>query len=95
VNNNNNFNKILELLDSLPIQEIEVSDKIRLYREIQRRFGIDSLSIQVLGGTQMIGNSIQISISDKSAIGDLVEALVHNFGKEAALEIVKKAVEKL
>ncbi len=88
--------KFLNQIDALEIDKLSIDERVRLYKGIQRKFGIDSsLNVQTLGGSQMIGNTIQINICDRSSLSDLMTTLVDQLGKEGMLELLKILLDKI
>ena len=88
--------EILKQIDSIEIDGLSVDEKVRLYKGLLKKLGIDSsLNIQTLGGSQMIGNTIQINICDRMAMSDLVTTLVDKLGKEAVVELISAVLSKI
>jgi hypothetical protein len=90
------IDEILKQIDSVEVDNLSIDDKVRLYKKLLKKFGIDSsFNMQTLGGSQMIGNTIQINICDRTAMSDLISTLVDKLGKEAVVEIISIILEKI
>lgn len=88
--------EILEQIDSIEIDGLSVDDKVRLYKRLLKKLGVDSnFNVQTLGGSQMIGNTIQINICDHTAMSDIVTTLVDKLGKEAVIELISVVLDKI
>jgi hypothetical protein len=83
---------VIQAIEQLP-NDISAGDKARLFKEVQKKLGL-SMNTQVLGGTQILGSTIQINICDRSSFKDLAETLVEVFGKDAAMDLIKAILQK-
>ena len=89
------FNDWVGTFESLPLEDLSVEEKAKLYKILQKKLGFDALApTQVLGGTQLVG-VVQFNVFDKEALRELITALIENFGQEAAIEVVKAVIAKL
>ena len=90
------IDEILKQINSVEVDSLSIDDKVRLYKGLLKKFGIDSsFNLQTLGGSQMIGNTIQINICDRTAMSELISTLVDKLGKEAVIEIISIILEKI
>ncbi len=90
------IDEILKEIEAINLDGMTASDKARLYKELSKKFGIESgLNVQTLGGSQMIGNTIQFNICDRSALPELIDKLVETLGKEAVTELIKILLAKI
>ena len=88
--------EILKEIEAINLDGISISDKARLYKELLKKFGIDAATnVQTLGGSQMIGNTIQFNLCDRGALPELIDALVEKLGKEAVMELMKIVLSKI
>lgn len=88
--------EILKQLDEINLDGMAEVDKVRLYQELTKKFGIDSQKfMQMLGGSQMIGNTIQFNICDSSALPALIDSLTDKLGKEVVVELIKVLLDKI
>jgi hypothetical protein len=90
------IDEILQQLDAVNLDGMTVADKARLYKELSKKFGLESgMNVQTLGGSQMIGNTIQFNLCDRSALPELIDKLVEKLGKEAVTELIKILLQKI
>ena len=86
---------ILKQIDDIDLESLSVDDKSRLYKALQKKFGIDSsMNIHTLGA-QMMANKIQINMCDSSSMADLVSTLIERLGKDTVIELIKAVVDKI
>ena len=90
------IDEILEKFDTVNVEGLTVVEKARLYKELSKKFGLDpATNVQTLGGSQMIGNTIQFNLCDRTALPELIDKLVEKSGKEAVTELIKILLEKI
>ena len=51
--------------------------------------------MQTLGGSQIIGSSVQFYFSENNSVTDLISILVDKLGKESAVDLIRLILEKL
>ena len=91
----NSLEAILKQIDGIDLKGLSIDDKSRLYKALQRKFGIDSsLNVHTLGA-QMVANKIQINMCDSSSMSDLVSTLIEQLGKETVIELIKAVLDKI
>lgn len=91
----NSLEAILKQIDGIDLKGLSIDDKSRLYKALQRKFGIDSsMNVHTLGA-QMVANKIQINMCDSSSMSDLVSTLIEQLGKETVIELIKAALDKI
>jgi hypothetical protein len=90
------LNKLLEHIKGFEVDGLSPDDKARLFKTLQKKLGIDSsLNVQTLGGSQIIGSSVQFYFSEKSSAAELISILVEKLGKDSAVELIRLVLEKL
>ena len=88
--------ELLQQIQGFEVDDLSVDDKARLFKALQKKLGIDSsLNVQTLGGSQIIGSSVQFYFSENSSVADLITILVDKLGKESAVDIIRLILEKL
>ena len=91
----NSLEAILKQIDGIDLKGLSIDDKSRLYKALQRKFGIDSsMNVHTLGA-QMVANKIQINMCDSSSMSDLVSSLIEQLGKETVIELIKAVLDKI
>ena len=91
----NSLEAILKQIDGIDLKGLSIDDKSRLYKALQRKFGIDSsMNVHTLGA-QMVANKIQINMCDSSSMSDLVSTLIEQLGKETVIELIKAVLDKI
>lgn len=89
------LDSILKQIDDIDLENLSVDDRARIYKAIQRKFGIDSsMNIHTLGA-QMMANKIQINVCDSSSMSDLVSVLIEKLGKENVVQLIKAVLDKI
>ncbi len=72
------IDKILKQLDSVNLDGMTATDKARLFKELSKKFGFEAgLNVQTLGVSQMIGNTIQFNLCDRTALPELIDKLAY------------------
>jgi hypothetical protein len=90
------LNKLLEHIEGFEVDGLSPDDKARLFKTLQKKLNLDSsLNVQTLGGSQIIGSSVQFYFSEKSSVAELVSILVEKLGKDSAVDIIRLVLEKL
>jgi len=90
------LNKILEQIEGFDVDNLSPEDKTRLSKALQKKLGLNSgLNVQTLGGSQIIGSSVQFYFSENGSVADLISVLVDKFGQESAIDLIRIALEKL
>ena len=88
--------ELLQQIEGFEVDSLSIDDKARLFKALQKKLGIDSsLNVQTLGGSQIIGSSVQFYFSENSSVADLITILVDKLGKESAVDIIRLILEKL
>lgn len=88
--------EILSQIESFDVDNLSVEDKTRLSKALQKKLGFNSgLNVQTLGGSQIIGSSVQFYFSENGSVTDLISVLVDKFGQESAIELIRIALGKL
>jgi hypothetical protein len=88
--------EILREIENINLDGISKTDKARLYSELLKKFGLESATnVQTLGGSQMIGNTIQFNICDRNALPELIDTLVDKLGRVEVIDIIRRLVEKI
>jgi hypothetical protein len=88
--------EILEQIEGFDVNNLSVKDKTRLTEALQKKLGLNSgLNVQTLGGSQIIGSSVQFYFSENGSVTDIISVLVDKFGEESAIELIRIALEKL
>lgn len=88
--------ELLQQIEGFEIDDLSVDDKARLFKALQKKLGIDSsLNVQTLGGSQIIGSSVQFYFSENNSVADLISILVDKLGKESAVDLIRLILEKL
>lgn len=87
---------ILRQIEGFEVNGLSADDKARLFKALQKKLGIDSsVNVQTLGGSQIIGSSVQFYFSERTSVADLISVLVEKLGKDAAVEIIQMLLEKI
>ena len=88
--------ELLNQIESFDVEDLSVEDKTRLTKALQKKLGLNSgLNVQTLGGSQIIGSSVQFYFSENGSVADLISVLVDKFGQESAIDLIRIALEKL
>ena len=88
--------EILNQIEGFDVDNLSPEDKTRLSKALQKKLGLDSgINVQTLGGSQIIGSSVQFYFSENGSVGDIISILVDKFGQESAIELIRIALEKL
>jgi hypothetical protein len=88
--------ELLRQIEGFDVDNLSVKDKTRLSEALQKKLGFNSgLNVQTLGGSQIIGSSVQFYFSENSSVTDIISVLVDKFGEESAIELIRIALEKL
>ena len=88
--------ELLRQIEEFDVKNLSVQDKTRLSEALQKKLGFSSgLNVQTLGGSQIIGSSVQFYFSENVSVADLISVLVDKFGQESAIELIRIALEKL
>ena len=90
------LDEILEQIEDFNVDNLSIKDKTRLSKALQKKLGLNSgLNVQTLGGSQIIGSSVQFYFSENGSVSDIITVLVDKFGQESAIELIRIALEKL
>lgn len=90
------LDEILEQIEDFNVDNLSIEDKTRLSKALQKKLGLNSgLNVQTLGGSQIIGSSVQFYFSENGSVSDIITVLVDKFGQESAIELIRIALEKL
>ena len=88
--------ELLRQIEGFKVDNLSAKDKTRLSEALQKKLGLNSgLNVQTLGGSQIIGSSVQFYFSENGSVADLISVLVDKFGQESAIELIRIALEKL
>ena len=88
--------ELLRQIEGFDVNNLSVEDKTRLSKALQKKLGLNSgLNVQTLGGSQIIGSSVQFYFAENSSVSDLIAMLVDKLGKESAVDIIRLILEKL
>ena len=88
--------KLLRQIEDFEVENLSARDKARLSEALQKKLGLGSgLNLQTLGGSQIIGSSVQFYFSENGSVADLISVLVDKFGQESAIELIRIALNKL
>ena len=88
--------ELLNQIENFDVEDLSVEDKTRLTKALQKKLGLNSgLNVQTLGGSQIIGSSVQFYFSENGSVADLISVLVDKFGQESAIDLIRIALEKL
>lgn len=87
--------ELLKQIEGFDVDNLSVKDKNRLSEALQKKLGLNSgLNLQTLGGSQIIGSSVQFYFSENGSVTDIISVLVDKFGEESAIELIRIALEK-
>ena len=88
--------ELLNQIENFDVENLSVEDKTRLTKALQKKLGLNSgLNVQTLGGSQIIGSSVQFYFAENGSVTDLISVLVDKFGQESAIDLIRIALEKL
>ena len=88
--------ELLNQIENFDVEDLSVEDKTRLTKALQKKLGLNSgLNVQTLGGSQIIGSSVQFYFAENGSVTDLISVLVDKFGQESAIDLIRIALEKL
>lgn len=88
--------ELLRQIEEFEVENLSPKDKTRLSEALQKKLGLGSgLNLQTLGGSQIIGSSVQFYFSENDSVADLISVLVDKFGQESAIELIRIALNKL
>lgn len=88
--------ELLRQIEEFEVENLSPKDKTRLSEALQKKLGLNSgLNLQTLGGSQIIGSSVQFYFSENGSVADLISVLVDKFGQESAIELIRIALNKL